>query len=687
MRLIYFFILTLSSTAVFASAHDYVITKSEYSQCGSVGQIITETQFFTLQSCHNGKYQTFTDDGKTHTTQIYDCRATSENGFDGVRCNRKYWGGSVVSYEPMEWEVNTTTCEAGQGTIFEDNKWNLLTYGFSIEACVNTCLFKSYDGVFCATADCTGDIIQTGDSCSFTGARNSVESVPSLCKRDTGNTGYLCPYDVNKNGYPDDAGQQFDPYATCGYDARDHFACTGGSYDHDGETTPPEDPDSELPESELPDLEIPEFDPPTDGSKPPVPPIETPDQPDVVVPPGQDMGGVISAITNQNRDINQNFSNLISANNTNFANLNTKLRDLNDNSAAINNNIGKQLLQDYEIYKREKEQREIVALALKDEIKKQNEALIETLTVNKDEISQQLDTSFNSMLSGQEETNYALSLINQNLYPIRGSLEELGLYSSQTSENTADIAKYTDWISLDTSDISSNTNKIKQLVNKVNKSLTSNTDAINSGFDALGTQLGEQTGAIVGALDGLSIEGDFSGLEGALADASNSISGAASSINGVASGLDELLDKLEPCVPTVENNYCENPHGLGESYISDALNQADSVVSGSVESWAETVTSAAEDMVNTDLTVESEAHISFLKDMALSVLPEPSSCQNLSLPTMMGKTVSIDCGFSEKLKMLFSILIYAFTIKALVEILLTEVVPVAGNKPSSGRYY
>ena len=680
MRLIYFFILTLSSTAVFASAHDYMITKTEFSECGSVGDIINERQFRAIVSCHQGKALWFTDDGKRHRTTIGDCRSISESGFNGVRCKRRYWGGAKVFHEPMQWIVNTTTCEAGQGTVFKDRQWNLLTYGFTIEACINSCTYKSYDGVFCATDLCTGDIIQTADSCSFDGGRNAVQSVPPLCKPDSSTTGYLCPIDANKNGYPDDAGQQFDPLATCGYDARDRFACTGGSYDHDDEAPPPEDPDTDLPDSELPDLDIPEPDSPSSDSKPPIPPTDTPDQPDVEEPPGQDMGGVISAITNQNRDINQNFSNLIGANNTNFADLNTRLRDLNDNSTAMNNNIAKQLLQDYEIYIREKEQREIVALALKDEIKKQNEALIESLTVNKDEISQKLDASFSALLSVQEGTNQGIGQVAQNLSLMDDTLGEIDDASGRTAQNTSYIAQDTAMISDSLDDVLVNTNKI-------NESLESTQKAINSDFESLGEQIGEQTGAIVGALDGLSVEGDFSSLEGALADASDSMSGTAGSIDGVADALDELIDKLEPCVPSEANRYCENPHGLSQLHISEALTQADKIVSGSIDSWADTVTDAAEDMVDTDLTVESEAHISSVTEMALSVLPEPSSCQNLSLPTLTGETVYIDCGFSEKLKMLFSILIYVFTIKALAEILLTEVVPVAGNKPSSGRYY
>ncbi|WP_322804651.1 hypothetical protein SO574_21150 [Vibrio alfacsensis] len=671
-----------SSFSVFSGENDqyrlgYFDEKHQVG-CGESGSIIIPSQFIACMADGSVKPNGF----------VYDsCQ------FQETRIMCSYTGTGTVGSVYFDLE-NPNKCADNQGTIFNDKRWDMLTFGLSIEACTDSCLFTGYGIALCATGACIGDIIATGDACDFNGGRNSVNPVPSLCKRDAGNTGYLCPYDVNENGLPDDSGQQYDPYATCGYDAVDHFACTGGSYDHDGETTPPEDPDNELPESELPDLTIPEFDPPVSDNQPPLPPTETPDEPDVETPSGQDLSGVISAITGQNRDINKNFSNLITANNSNFADLNTRLRDLNSNTAALNNNVGKQLLQDYEIYKREKEQAEIIALDLKKQIKEENQKLIDSLTVNKDEVINELTAMSFGLEKAQEDTTTAIYENNWKLSSIDTTLGEMNYYARES-------VKYSEWIQSDLvdavnrlSDIKSateatktNANKTTQAVNKVNTSVGKTTTAVEDGFNTLGTQLETQTGAIVGALEGLSIEGDFSGLEGALTDASNSISGAASSINGVASGLDELLDKLEPCVPTVENNYCENPHGLGESYISDALNQADSVVSGSVESWAETVTSAAEDMVNTDLTVESEAHISFLKDMALSILPEPSSCQNLSLPTMMGKTVSIDCGFSEKLKMLFSILIYAFTIKALVEILLTEVVPVAGNKPSSGRYY
>ncbi|HHF2907272.1 TPA: chemotaxis protein [Vibrio alginolyticus] len=155
-------------------------------------------------------------------------------------------------------------------------------------------------------------------------------------------------------------------------------------------------------------------------------------------------------------------------------------------------------------------------------------------------------------------------------------------------------------------------------------------------------------------------------------------------------GFDELSDKLDdlkPCVPTPENRFCENPHGLDTNFVGDALTQADSIVSDALGSYESTVVGAANDLLEKNITAESEAHITAVSDSFLNLLPQPSQCMRLSLPTLNGGNVSISCEFSHKLKMILSILIYIYTIKTLVEILLTEVTPVPSNNPGSGRYY
>ncbi|MGY5703774.1 chemotaxis protein [Vibrio antiquarius] len=155
-------------------------------------------------------------------------------------------------------------------------------------------------------------------------------------------------------------------------------------------------------------------------------------------------------------------------------------------------------------------------------------------------------------------------------------------------------------------------------------------------------------------------------------------------------GFDELSDKLDdlkPCVPTPENRFCESPHGVDSNFVGDVLTQADSIVSGALGSYESTVVGAANDLLEKNITAESEAHITAVSDSFLNLLPQPSQCMRLSLPTLNGGNVSISCEFSHKLKMILSILIYIYTIKTLVEILLTEVTPVPSNKPGSGRYY
>ncbi|HIF5584158.1 TPA: hypothetical protein ACX3CS_003602 [Vibrio parahaemolyticus] len=79
-------------------------------------------------------------------------------------------------------------------------------------------------------------------------------------------------------------------------------------------------------------------------------------------------------------------------------------------------------------------------------------------------------------------------------------------------------------------------------------------------------------------------------------------------------------------------------------------------VSGAMSTYEKTITDAANNLLEKNLTTESEGYISAISNSFLSVLPEPSQCMNLSIPTINGNQVSIDCQFSEKLKMIISIL-------------------------------
>lgn len=253
-------------------------------------------------------------------------------------------------------------------------------------------------------------------------------------------------------------------------------------------------------------------------------------------------------------------------------------------------------------------------------------------------------------------------------------------------------------------------NAIKGLNSDVNKALNAlNVDLNQSSADiqnqiiALNASMVTNTQAIQKQQinDNKIYENTKALIQQANGDITTAVNRNTNSVGEVVKGLDDLqttnadgfaelsdkLDDLKPCEPTEENNYCENPHGLGSDYVGDVLTQADKAVSGAMNSYEKTVTDAANNLIEKNLTAESEGHINAISDSFLSVLPKPTPCMNLSLPTLGGGRASISCEFSQKLKMIISILIYIYTIKTLVEILLTEVTPVPSNKPGSGRYY
>lgn len=552
----------------------------------------------------------------------------------------QYTTGSY-SYASFE-SLNSDECKNKTGQEFE-YRWNMLTAGWDIKASDNGCIGVSRHTLFCSnvSGDCGGTLFYTGEDGDLPYPTNLFTPVPSVCEKDPIQTGYRCPIDQNKNGKPDDVGQPIDILAVCGYDSRNRFACSGGSFE---DTQDPDPDDGDLD----PDIEDPDPTDPDDGDS--VNPDDPPDEPDVDDTNTGDLSGVISAIHNQNRDINTDFTNLIRANNKGFADINSRLNSIDANTYALNDNVSKQLLQDYKIYKEEKTQRE-------KSLKAQTE--IKELLQDKKEIAE--DT-----LSKLEDAGYTLEDIKIVLDDIYSDQSD----QSQNIENAIYSLR---------NDI---TDSSQDISDSVAQSLGEQTEQLKGAIDSSASKIGESIGSLQGSIDG-----QTDSIVSAAGELKGAIDGQGTAIDGVKDKLDELIDKLEPCEPTRENNYCENPHGLGSDYVGTALGQADSVFTDNLDTYEKTVTDAAQSMADKSLTTESESHIEKLSTELVSVLPKPSGCVDLSFPTFGGGSASIDCKFSQQLKMIFSLLIYIYTLKALAEILLTEVTPVPGNKPSSRGYY
>ncbi|MFB9154450.1 hypothetical protein ACFFUS_14055 [Vibrio gallaecicus] len=164
----------------------------------------------------------------------------------------------------------------------------------------------------------------------------------------------------------------------------------------------------------------------------------------------------------------------------------------------------------------------------------------------------------------------------------------------------------------------------------------------------------------------------------------NAISGQTSSLKGSIEGqtttlegaIDRLADKIpEPCIPTAENNQCENPHGTTSGYVTDVFSQLSESVDGSISSGHSTILVEAQNAVTTPMTDDVQLVIEEQINMVLNVLPEYDDCTPLAIPSPFGGSFVIPCDFSVKFKTIFSFVIYFLTLNTLVDILFTGITP------------
>ena len=659
-------------------------TRISIDACGPAPKLSTLNDMI---SCLEGK----PDPAHPETQIIKNCKPSGSPFNGSIRCDKvRIDNGKVVFNSSFAHYGTPKKCEQFQGQLTPRKYWPEIQFGSGREICSSGCELKISGLSPCTTGSCQGQFMYTGDSCSYSGFR-TLQIVPPFCKWNSSRVSYDCPEDADNNGLVDDPRAPIDNAAICGFDALDSFGCTGGTFG-DGSTDPDTGGGGDLDEPDPTD--------PDGGDT--VNPDEPPEQPDVDDTNTGDLTGVINSILSQNKDINTGFNNLIVANNKGFAEINTRLNSIDSNTYAINDNLSKQLLQDYKLYKAEKEQRE---KALQ-EAKKTNAEFLK----NDTEIKSMLAAINQSVVNVQRASGDVVMATNDS----KRILDNINRTTQQTSDNEVRALESVERA------VESNQRAVESLERTVGTDLTNAIDTasrnqigaindvgskIDAQTSALTSSLEGQTETLKGAIEGIDIDVDTGDLGGAVGSLKGSIDGqtdalvAASgelkgaidgqgeSLDGISDQLDDLLEKLEPCEPTKENNYCENPHGLGSDYVGTALGQADSVFSDNLDTYEKTITDAVQSMADKSLTTESESHIEKLSTELVSVLPKPSGCVDLSFPTFGGGSASIDCKFSQQLKMIFSLLIYIYTLKALAEILLTEVTPVPGNKPSSRGYY
>ncbi|MGY3569732.1 hypothetical protein [Vibrio paucivorans] len=179
----------------------------------------------------------------------------------------------------------------------------------------------------------------------------------------------------------------------------------------------------------------------------------------------------------------------------------------------------------------------------------------------------------------------------------------------------------------------------------------------------------QQTGAIMNLNEGLE-------------DINQSITGQTIHLSDGLDGVTEAIGNLEQaCEPTAANGYCENPHGMGTSLVSDIHDQINTIVDDQHSVFYESAASAASNIIENPMTGDIEEVINSNISTLIGIVDASGDCTPLSLPSLSGNATVIDCEFSAKFKSLFGFLLFVFTLWTLIDILLTGITPrIAGTQ-------
>lgn len=182
--------------------------------------------------------------------------------------------------------------------------------------------------------------------------------------------------------------------------------------------------------------------------------------------------------------------------------------------------------------------------------------------------------------------------------------------------------------------------------------------AINNGFSQLGITNSNGSSNVVGAVNGVK----------------NSVDAG----NVTLSQISGKLDDLKECVPTVSNNYCENPHGLDGTFITSVSDAVQKTFDEEKTNAVDTVKDEINDIKNNN-PLSNELPTNEIYEIwgyFTNIWPSPSECIPLTFGNLSKPWgITITCEFSDLFKTIFSWLIAVYTIHSLIDILMSGIRP------------
>ncbi|KJY76355.1 hypothetical protein [Vibrio nigripulchritudo] len=226
--------------------------------------------------------------------------------------------------------------------------------------------------------------------------------------------------------------------------------------------------------------------------------------------------------------------------------------------------------------------------------------------------------------------------------------------------------------------------------NELKTAINANTETTKGALNGVSRTLTEKSEDIINAIDqnrfhtSLAIEQEGNATQQAITQSGNATVGA---INANTDAINQLAEHLggQPCEPTPVNNYCENPHGLNSDHASTIYTQIHDTVNTAHETAKTGMFEEIQKQIDEPLIAPTETVVRDSFAELFAILDRSKTCSPLVFETPI-KTVSVSCQTSEYIKIVLGLLMYAYTVTTLIDILLNGVTPNPAGKPSATRY-
>ncbi|MCE7566964.1 hypothetical protein LZS85_12635 [Aliivibrio fischeri] len=131
---------------------------------------------------------------------------------------------------------------------------------------------------------------------------------------------------------------------------------------------------------------------------------------------------------------------------------------------------------------------------------------------------------------------------------------------------------------------------------------------------------------------------------------------------------DKLENQPEPCIPSEENGFCEGPNGLTAEYIAEMFGQLNDRMDSELSAADTSILGAAKDLA-TKPPVDKSTVEPFL-DLGISLLTSSDQCVPIEW-----FDYELSCEFSDKFKSIFGFILFIWTLKTVMDILLEDITP------------